>query len=354
MTIMVTNITKLPLNGVDCSENSEDGPPINYRKPEAILIVLVLCVLMVITICGNLLIVLSVVMFRQMRTITNRFVLSLACADMMVGFIVMPIGAYNLYTNLAWELGPTLCLVTTCLDVMLTTTSILHLSCLALDRYIAICNPFFYQKKMNKRTVCLLTIFCWTFPSFISWIPIMNGWNVVLIEDIVSCKTPPDGKACVFLVNIPYAIICSIIAFYAPTAFMIVTNAKIYKEARKQVKRIKTLERSYQKSRGAKQMQAETKAAKTLSIIMGVFCACWCPFFILNIVDPFLGYNLPFTVWQLAIWLGYVNSTLNPFLYYTFNRGFRRAINRLIVCLKCGGKNEFGDTIITVLSMSSD
>ena len=341
-------------NNTSCPDVGGQGPPINYNLAEGIVIVMVLVVIMIVTVAGNLLVVLSVVMFRQMRTITNRFILSLACADMLVGTCVMPVGAYNLYTNLIWEMGQTMCLVTICLDVMLTTNSILHLSCLALDRYIAICSPFFYQKLMKKSTSLLLILACWTLPALISWLPIMNGWNALLIEGELECRIPPDGKACVFLVNIPYAIICSLVAFYAPTVFMIGTNLRIYREARRQAKRIRSLESAGQKARGSRQMRAETKAAKTLSIIMGVFCTCWCPFFLLNVIDPIIGYRVPFTAWQLALWLGYVNSTINPFLYYSFNRGFRRAITRLLLCVTCRGNKGMGDTIVTVLSHSSD
>lgn len=80
-------------------------------------------------------------------------------------------------------------------------------------------------------------------------------------------------------------------------------------------------------------MRIETKAAKTLAVIMGCFCLCWAPFFITNIVDPFIHYSVPWQLWTAWLWLGYINSGLNPFLYAFLNRAFRRAF---LVILCCG------------------
>ena len=270
-----------------CPDSGDEGPPIQYSIGEGVAIVLTLCCIMILTLMGNTLVICSVVMFRQMRTLTNSFILSLAVADMCVASLVMPFGAYNIFTNLQWGLGHVMCRIATCMDVMLTTTSILHLSCLAIDRYYAICNPFFYHQRITKRSVTLLLILCWTVPIFISWIPIMNGWNALGIEDILKCKTPPGGQSCVFLVNVPFALFGSLIAFYGPTLFMFVLNLKIYQEAKCQAMKIRSLEMTALGStqKQEKNMKQERKAAKTLSVIMSCFCGCWCPFFIFNILD---------------------------------------------------------------------
>lgn len=64
---------------------------------------------------------------------TNYFIVSLAFADLLVSVLVMPFGAIELVDQ-HWIYGQTFCLVRTSLDVLLTTASILHLCCIALDR----------------------------------------------------------------------------------------------------------------------------------------------------------------------------------------------------------------------------
>ena len=304
-----------------------------------------LILLIVLTLAGNALVVVSVVVYRQLHSVTNAFVVSLAIADGLVAVLVMPVNFYQQMTNFTWFLGPTACLLTISLDVMLTTTSILHLMCLAVDRYLAICHPFKYPRLMHKRKVICLLITFWTLPILISFLPIMNRWNIIGIEQVVDCLAPPDGKVCMFLVNVPFAVVCSIIAFYGPTVFMFLCNLRIYQTARAQASQIRSLSiKSPGAIRANKNMKHETKAAKTIGIIMGAYCSCWFPFFIINLIDPFIGYQVPFIPWQLVLWLGYVNSTLNPFLYYFFNRSFRRAYRRLLTCGQYRGVRDFGES----------
>lgn len=51
---------------------------------------LLLCALIIITVIGNTLVILSVLTTRRLRTVTNCFVMSLAVADWLVGIFVMP------------------------------------------------------------------------------------------------------------------------------------------------------------------------------------------------------------------------------------------------------------------------
>lgn len=62
--------------------------------------------------------------------------MSLAFADLLVAVVVMPFAAIELTTG-HWRYGHVFCLVRTSLDVQLTTASILHLCCIALDRWVS-------------------------------------------------------------------------------------------------------------------------------------------------------------------------------------------------------------------------
>lgn len=73
----------------------------------------------------------------------------------------------------------------------------------------------------------------------------------------------------------------------------------------------------------------ETKAAKTLSMVVGGFIACWLPFFLYYLATPFLPDMFDETVMLILTWLGWINSAINPFIYAFYNSDFRIAFWRL-------------------------
>ncbi|XP_067456120.1 5-hydroxytryptamine receptor 4 isoform X1 [Thunnus thynnus] len=317
--------------------------------PKRMALICFLSLVMLMSILGNLLVMVAVCKDRQLRKIkTNYFIVSLAFADLLVSVLVMPFGAIEL-VHQNWIYGQTFCLVRTSLDVLLTTASILHLCCIALDRYYAICcQPLVYRNKMTPMRVALMIGGCWVIPTFISFLPIMQGWNSIGIDDLVSTVESSAGNStsCVFMVNKPYALTCSVVAFYIPLVLMVLAYQRIYITARAHARQISMLQRAggagapgagtdsadHQRNH---RMRTETKAAKTLCIIMGCFCLCWAPFFITNVVDPFIDYTVPEQLWAACLWLGYINSMLNPILYAFLNKSFRRAF---LIILCCGRK----------------
>ncbi|XP_076149351.1 5-hydroxytryptamine receptor 4 [Alosa pseudoharengus] len=289
------------------------------------------------TVVGNFLVVLAIAYFKQLQSPTNCFVMSLAVADFLVGLLVMPSSMVRTVEG-CWHFGATFCQLHSSLDVMLCTASIFHLSCIAFDRYYAVCNPLVYSSKMSPGRVVLLIVVCWAVPLLISFGPILLGLHKAGVA------IPLPENVCVFLVNRVYAVMASMVAFYFPMAVMLVAYWKIYKAAKRQAVQISAMESqmaagvgrdSSKKQRHRNSLRRERKAAKILGIIMGVFLIFWLPFFTLNIVDPFIDYSTAGVVWDVLLWLGYVNSSLNPFLYGLFNRSFRRAFFMIMGCRIC-------------------
>jgi len=85
--------------------------------------------------------------------------------------------------------------------------------------------------------------------------------------------------------------------------------------------------------------KSETKATKTLGVIMGAFTACWLPFFILALIKALLGdESIPPWLSSILLWLGFANSFLNPIIYARFNREFRTPFKEILLG-RCRGIN---------------
>ena len=83
-----------------------------------------------------------------------------------------------------------------------------------------------------------------------------------------------------------------------------------------------------------KKLSRETKAAKTVGIIVGCFILCWLPFFTVYIIGAFHENFTAPIVFSIFFWLGYCNSALNPCIYAMFSRDFRFAFKRILFCGK--------------------
>lgn len=306
----------LSSNGTDVvhPRNQVDGP-----WADVSLTILKGCILgwiIVMAVFGNLLVMVSVMRHRKLRIITNYFVVSLALADMLVAMFAMTFNAsVQIYGK--WLFGSFMCDVWNSLDVYFSTSSILHLMCISVDRYYAIVKPLKYPIKMTKRVVACMLLACWLSPAIISFVPIFNEWYTTNEHSIHRREHP---ESCMFRVNTGYAIISSCISFWIPCTIMMVTYYSIFKEANRQEKQMhsrlgnamlmghrsskdlnnlngelnsagssKTLTlneistdqlHTPTKDKNIMKMKREHKAARTLGIIMGTFILCWLPFFL--------------------------------------------------------------------------
>lgn len=149
------------------------------------------------SICGNLLVIVSVMRHRKLRIITNYFVVSLAFADMLVAMGAMTFNAsVQIFDD--WLFGYFMCDVWNSLDVYFSTASILHLCCISVDRYYAIVKPFKYPINMTKKKVACMLVHTWVAPAVIAFVPIFRGWYTTEEHQAFRRENP---QKCVFRVS---------------------------------------------------------------------------------------------------------------------------------------------------------
>lgn len=93
-------------------------------------------------------------------------------------------------------------------------------------------------------------------------------------------------------------------------------------------------------SRHGRIIRLEQKATKVLGVVFFTFVILWAPFFVLNLLPTVCGRceeNISHWVFDVVTWLGYASSMVNPIFYTIFNKVFRQAFKKVLMC-RYGGK----------------
>ncbi|XP_052506271.1 5-hydroxytryptamine receptor 2A [Budorcas taxicolor] len=318
---------------------------------------LLTAVVIILTIAGNILVIMAVSLEKKLQNATNYFLMSLAIADMLLGFLVMPVSMLTILYGYRWPLPSKLCAVWIYLDVLFSTASIMHLCAISLDRYVAIQNPI-HHSRFNSRTKAFLKIIAvWTISVGISMpIPVFG------LQD--DSKVFKEGSC--LLADENFVLIGSFVAFFIPLTIMVITYFLTIKSLQKEatlcvsdpgtrtklasfsflpqssLSSEKLFQRSIHRepcSHGRRTMQSisnEQKACKVLGIVFFLFVVMWCPFFITNIMAVICKESCNRDVIEallnVFVWIGYLSSAVNPLVYTLFNKTYRSAFSRYIQC----------------------
>ncbi|KAK2867266.1 hypothetical protein Q8A67_025383 [Cirrhinus molitorella] len=205
-------------------------PDSPFTLVELILIILGLSTLSLITIIGNVLVMLSIKVNRNLQTVNNYFLFSLACADLFIGVFSM-----NLYTVYIvtghWPLGALVCDLWLALDYVVSNASVMNLLIISFDRYFCVTKPLSYPVKRTHKMAGMMIAAAWIL-SFILWAPAILFWQF-----ITGSRTVPEGECYIqFFSNAVVTFGTAIAAFYLPVVIMSVLYWQISKASRSRVR----------------------------------------------------------------------------------------------------------------------
>ncbi|KAG8430797.1 hypothetical protein GDO86_019993 [Hymenochirus boettgeri] len=344
--------------------------------------ILLYSIIFLLSVFGNTLIIIVLVMNKRLRTITNSFLLSLAISDLMVAILCMP---FTLIPNLMenFIFGTVMCKATAYFMGLSVSVSTFNLVAISIERYSAICNPLksrVWQTRSHAYRVIAAT---WVL-SVILMIPyLVYNTTVPFFK-----KDKKVGYQCRLvspsqLVQQAWYVLLLSILFFIPGVVMIVAygliSRELYrgiqfemdlnKEAKAQKngvivpssdegdgcyiqanKRRNTMEMSTltpstcmmdraRINNSEAKLIAKKRVIRMLIVIVAMFFICWMPVFVVNTWKAFdqtsafiMLTGSPISFIHL---LSYTSACVNPLIYCFMNKRFRKAfLGTFASCIK--------------------
>uniref|UniRef100_A0AAN0LPN2 Tachykinin-like peptide receptor 99D n=1 Tax=Polyphagotarsonemus latus TaxID=1204166 RepID=A0AAN0LPN2_9ACAR len=291
--------------------------------------------MVIIATTGNLIVIMIVLLNKQMRTITNLFIVNLSIADIMVSTMNV-IFNFVYMLNGYWWFGSTYCKVSNFIAIMSVAASVFTLMAISIDRYIAIVYPL--KPRMSLMTTLNIAIGIWcassllSAPNFIFSITQQETLPNGEIKIICLIKWP-DGVAPGSKFDYFYNLAVLILTYFIPITLMALTyfrvgtvlwgSQTIGEYTAKQVQSI----------------QSKRKIVKMLILVLCIFAVCWLPYHIYFIIQHHLpeitNFKYAQQIYLVLYWLAMSNSMYNPFIYCWMNNRFRRGFRNILFCKYC-------------------
>uniref|UniRef100_A0A3B1K4H5 Trace amine-associated receptor 10 n=1 Tax=Astyanax mexicanus TaxID=7994 RepID=A0A3B1K4H5_ASTMX len=189
-------------------------PKVVYPMFLRVLLYLFFGSVVILTIFGNLFVIITIVHFKQLHMPTNYLVLSLAVTDLLLGGFFMPPNMLH-FVESCWYFGTLLCKVHSSLAIMLSTASIINLSFISIDRYYAVCHPLLYHSKITPLVTVIMIIICWSVSAAAGFGIIFLELNILGVEEFYYENIACEG-GCVMFESPPATIASAILSFYFP------------------------------------------------------------------------------------------------------------------------------------------
>lgn len=197
----------------------EDQNFLDLLNVRSILLSILLFGIILLTITGNLLVIISVIIEKNLRTPSNCLIFSLAISDLIIGLCVMPLRAAVIVIG-HWPFSFR-CDILFEVKILSVQASVLHLVAIAIDRYLVV-SKFQITLAQSKIRIAFMIAFSWIIPITYVVSPFL-GWHDEEWE------VRNNEFNCIGSHDVLYRIIGILITFYAPVPVIIIFYYRIYK-----------------------------------------------------------------------------------------------------------------------------
>ncbi|XP_020865135.1 G-protein coupled receptor 39 [Phascolarctos cinereus] len=288
--------------------------------------------------------------------------ISLACSDILVFLIGMPVEFYNVIWNPLTTSSDNLsCKLHTFLFEACSYATLLHVLTLSFERYVAICHPFRYKAVSGPLQVKLLICFVWV-TSILVALPILfamgieyplvqvpnhrglpcnRSWTQHLEHpetSNMSICTSLSSQWTVFQSSIFGAFIIYFVVLLL-VAFMCRNMMRVLMKGKKGMLAVKGQHR-LRKTESDESKVARKQTIIFLGLIVVTLAVCWMP----NQIRRLMAAAKPKQDWTRSYFRAYMillpfantffylSSVINPLLYTISSRQFRKVFKQVLCC----------------------
>ncbi|XP_010897604.3 neuropeptide FF receptor 2 isoform X2 [Esox lucius] len=336
-----------------------------YLHEPSVAAIFIVSYLLIFLVCmvGNGVVCFIVLRSKNMKTVTNLFILNLAVSDLLVGMFCMPTTLVdNIITG--WPFGSLVCKLSGMVQGISVSASVFTLVAIAVDRFRCIVYPF--QQKLTISTSTLIIVIIWVLaisimcPSGVMLQVTKEQRVLILLGDSYNETRPffwcrenwPNQEmrkiyTTVLFANIYLAPLSLIVIMYARIGFTLFKTA------------VPTSGGGSGSRDGTKPgpdnhrhavSKKKKRVIKMLLVVALLFILSWLPLWTLMMLSDYASLTarqhrvVNIYVYPMAHWLAFFNSSVNPIIYGFFNENFRRGFQAAFKFQLCSSDTEHRKT----------
>lgn len=198
-----------------------------YHPAFVISIAALMLLLSVVTILGNLMVMMSFYIDKAIRQPSNYFIFSLAVSDFIIGLEGFPLYTVYVLQGYQWTMGWFICDLWLSIDYTVCLASIYTVLFITIDRFCSVRIPTAYRNWRTKDRVSIIVVLIWVIPAVLFTISIF-GWAYFSGEERI-----PENECYVQFMNDAIFNMSMYIGYYWSTlVVMIGLYAGIYRTAK--------------------------------------------------------------------------------------------------------------------------
>ncbi|XP_030622216.1 neuropeptide Y receptor Y7 [Chanos chanos] len=295
-----------------------------------IILIMAYSLIILLGLVGNALVIYMIILYRNMRTVTNYFIANLALADLMVDTLCLPFTlVYTLMDE--WKFGAVMCHMVPYAQALSVHVSIMTLTVIALERYR--CIVFHLGQRLSRCASFVIIGLTWTFAAILAGpLAIFREYRYEEIPYInlriaVCSEKWPHGSN---WDGIIYSLSMLLLQYVLPLGIISYAYVCIWIKLKNHVS----------PSNRNDSIQRRKKTTKMLALVVVVFAVCWLPFHVfqlasdLDLVLKFEEYKLLYTLFHIV---AMCSTFTNPLLYGWMNKNYR---NGFLMFFRCEHKPD--------------